>query len=237
MIDIHSHILPEVDDGPKSWEIAEAMCRMAAEDGIERMVATPHANDRFYYDRPYLEQLLAALQQKIGPRPQLSLGCDFHLSYENMQSALETPERYCIGRSRYLLVEFSNFSIPQQIDQWFSQMIDRGNVPIITHPERNPLLQKDTKRVLQWIELGCTVQVTASAFTEGWGVRAGEVARSLMRLQAIHFLASDAHDTQRRMPMLSEARKVVSQEFGEGLATALVESNPKAVVNNLEIAP
>jgi len=235
VIDIHSHILPEVDDGPKSWEVAEAMCRMAAEDGIEHMVASPHANDRFYYERTYLEQLLANLRQRIGPRPQLSLGCDFHLSYENMQNALQTPAKYCIGSSRYLLVEFSNFSIPQEIDQWFSQMIARGNVPIITHPERNPLLQKDTNRVLQWIELGCTVQVTASAFTDGWGSRAAEIAHLLMRQKAVHFLASDAHNTQRRPPVLSGARQVITKEFGEDLAIRLLETNPRAVVNNLEI--
>lgn len=236
MIDIHSHILPEVDDGPKSWEIAEAMCRMAADDGIEHMVATPHANDRFYYDRPYLEQLLATLQQKIGPRLHLSLGCDFHLSYENMQSALETPERYCIGQSRYLLVEFSNFSIPQRVDQWFRQMVERGNVPIITHPERNPLLQDNSKAIQYWIEQGCKVQVTASALTGGWGEKAGESARWLLRNNMAHFIASDAHGTQRRPPGLSDARQIVAREFGKDVATALLEENPFAVINNTEIS-
>src|SRR5262245_36428502 len=77
VIDIHSHILPEVDDGPKSWETAEAMCRIAAEDGIEHMVATPHANDRYFYDRVYFTELVASLQQRIGEKPRLSLGCDF----------------------------------------------------------------------------------------------------------------------------------------------------------------
>ena len=104
MIDIHCHILPEVDDGPKTWETSEAMCRMAAQDGIEHMVATPHANDRYYYDRAYLTSLLAQLQQRVGPLPRLSLGCDFHLSFENLQAALETPERWSIGNTRYLLV-------------------------------------------------------------------------------------------------------------------------------------
>ncbi len=235
MIDIHCHILPEVDDGPKSWETAEAMCRMAAEDGIEHMVATPHANDRFYFDRAYLQQLLDALQRRIGAKPRLSLGCDFHLSYENMQSALEMPEKYCIASSRYLLVEFSNSSIPHRIDLWFAQMIEKGRVPIITHPERNPLLQKDQKAILYWIEQGCTVQVTASALSGGWGGRAGEVARSLLRQNAVHFLATDAHDSQRRVPVLSEAKRVVAGEFGAEMARTLVERNPRAVIDDTEI--
>ena len=148
MIDIHCHILPEVDDGPKSWEVAEAMCRRAAADGIEHMVATPHSNDRYFYDREYLSKLLHELQRRIGDKPVLSIGCDFHLSYENMQSALQTPERYRIANSRYLLVEFSNFSIPPQVDEWFTNMNHAGTTPIITHPERNPIVSAQVDRRL-----------------------------------------------------------------------------------------
>lgn len=232
MIDIHCHILPEVDDGPKSWEIAEQMCRMAAQDGTEQIVATPHANDTYFYDRKYLSGLLQNLTQRIGPKPKLSLGCDFHLSFENMQSALQAPQQFCIADSRYLLVEFSNFGIPQQIEDWISQMLEREVVPIITHPERNPLLQQDLERVLQWVESGCAVQITASTFTGSWGARAQQAARWLFKKKAVHTLASDGHDTVRRPPLLSEARKVVAKEFGEGTAQALFDTNPRAIVNN-----
>jgi protein-tyrosine phosphatase len=232
VVDIHCHILPEVDDGPKSWDVAEAMCRVAATDGIEHMVATPHSNDRYFYDREYLSSLLLELQRRIGERPKLSLGCDFHLSFENMQSALDRPERYRIGNTRYLLVEFSNFSIPPQIDEWFAAMCQAGTVPIITHPERNPILQGDPQRVLQWIELGCRVQVTGSIFTGSWGARARQIAEWLMKEKAVHFLATDSHDTERRPPLLSAARKAVAKQFGESLARALCEANPTAVVNN-----
>jgi protein-tyrosine phosphatase len=232
VIDIHCHILPEVDDGPKSWEVAESMCRMAAEDGIVHMVATPHANDRYFYDREYLSGLLQNLQQRIGVTPKLTLGCDFHLSLENMQSALVAPAQYRIGSSRYLLVEFSNFSIPAQIDDWLGQMVELGTRPILTHPERNPILQQTGERVLQLVERGCTVQVTASALTGSWGAKAREMAHWFLKQKAVHFLATDAHDIQRRPPVLSEARKIVAKQFGEELAAALVEGNPKAVVDD-----
>ena len=232
MFDIHSHILPEVDDGPKSWEAAEAMCRMAATDGIEHMAATPHSNDRYFYDREYLSNLLQELQRRIGNRPKLSLGCDFHLSFENMQSALQDPTRYRIGNGRYLLVEFSNFSIPAQVDEWFTNMCQAGTTPIITHPERNPILQESPQRVLQWIELGCTVQVTGSIFTGSWGARARQVAEWLLQRKGVHFLATDAHDTERRPPVLSAARRALAKQFGEPIAHALVEANPQAVMND-----
>jgi len=232
VFDIHSHILPEVDDGPKSWEAAEAMCRMAAADGIEHMVATPHSNDRYFYDREYLSNLLQELQRRIGDRPKLSLGCDFHLSFENMQSALQDPARYRIGNGRYLLVEFSNFSIPAQVDEWFTNMCQAGTTPIITHPERNPILQESPQRVLQWIELGCTVQVTGSIFTGSWGARARQVAEWLLQRKGVHFVATDAHDTERRPPVLSAARRALAKQFGEPIAHALVEANPQAVIKD-----
>lgn len=232
MIDIHCHILPDVDDGPKSWETAEAMCRMAAEDGIEHVVATPHSNDRYFYDRKYLSALVAEMRKRVGPRPKLSLGCDFHLSFDNMQAALRTPEIYCIADGCYMLVEFSNFNISPQIDGWFTQMHQRGVTPIITHPERNPIVQQNPARVLKWVELGCAVQVTASVFTGYWGARARQIADWLLKEKAVHFLASDAHETERRKPNLSEARKVIAKAMSEELATALVERNPAAVVNN-----
>jgi protein-tyrosine phosphatase len=232
VIDIHCHVLPEVDDGPKSWEIAEAMCRMAAEDGIEHIVATPHSNDRYFFDREYLSGLIQELRQRVGPEPRLSLGCDFHLSFDNMQSAKRTPAKYSIDGSRYQLVEFSNLSISSLVDEWFTYMHQRGVTPIITHPERNPIIQQDPGRVLKWIELGCAVQVTASVFTGLWGTRARQIADWLLKEQAVHFLSTDAHDTQRRVPILSQARKIISEDYGEALAEALVKKNPGAVVNN-----
>ena len=88
MIDIHSHILPNLDDGPKTWEVCVEICKTAAADGITHMVATPHANDRYAYDREHSQELLNELQQKIGNEPRLLLGCDFHLSYDNIQDAM-----------------------------------------------------------------------------------------------------------------------------------------------------
>ena len=204
---------------------------MAAEDGIEHMVATPHANDRYFFDREYLTKVLAELQRRVGATPKLSLGCDFHLSYENMQAALEKPERYCIGSSRYMLAEPSNFSIPPQVDEWFGQVQCVELKPIITHPERNPILQQNPERVLQWVELGCLIQITSNAMTGAWGSRAKEMAEWLLKKKAVHFLATDSHDTQRRPPVLSAARNIVAKHFGERIAAALTELNPGAVVN------
>jgi len=230
MIDIHCHILPEVDDGPTTWEMAREMCRMAAADGIEHIVATPHANDRYHYDRPYLSELRDHLQELAGAKPRIGLGCDFHMSYENLQDVMVHPERYLIEGGRYLLVELSNFSIPAQIEESYARMRQLGITPIVTHPERNPILQRTPERVLRWVEMGCAVQVTASAFGSRWGKAATRMAEWLLQREAVHVLASDAHNVKSRPPNMSVGREAVADLCGEEVARALVEDNPRAVV-------
>jgi len=232
VVDIHSHILPEVDDGPKTWDMCVAMCRTAAADGITHMVATPHANDRYHYDRSYLQGLVAHLQGLIGSAPKIILGCDFHLSIDNIQDALVNPGRYVIGDTRYLLVEFSNYSVPQQTTDSFLKLGDCGLTPIITHPERNPILRESPQRVAEWAEQGFIIQMTGSALTGFWGERTRRAALWLLERQAVHVLATDAHDTEKRVPILSTAREAAAEICGEDVAEALVETNPRAIISN-----
>jgi protein-tyrosine phosphatase len=232
VVDIHSHILPDVDDGPKTWDMCVAMCKMAAADGITHQVATPHANDRYHYDREYLQGLVHHLQQLVGDALKLSLGCDFHLSIDNIQDAIAHPTRYAIEGTRYLLVEFSNYSVPQQTTDSFQRLGDVGLTPIITHPERNPILRENPQRVVEWAEQGCVVQMTGSALTGFWGERALRAAHWLLERRAVHVLATDAHDTEKRVPILSTAREAAAELCGDEVADALVEANPRAILNN-----
>jgi protein-tyrosine phosphatase len=232
VVDIHSHILPEVDDGPKTWDACVAMCRTAAADGITHMVATPHANDRYHYDREYLLGLVAQLRELVGSAPELILGCDFHLSYDNLQDALANPSRYVIGDTRYLLVEFSNYSVPQQTTDSFMKLGNCGIAAIITHPERNPILRENLPRVVEWAEQGCVIQMTGSALTGFWGDRSRAAAEWLLEHDAVHVLATDAHDTEKRVPILSRARDAAAEICGQEVAEALVEGNPRAIISN-----
>jgi protein-tyrosine phosphatase len=208
------------------------MCRMAAADGITHMIATPHANDRYHYDRDYLKSLATRLQELAGPVPKIGLGCDFHLSYDNVQDALAHPKRYAIDDTHYMLVELSNYSIPQQTTDSFVKLGDVGLTVIITHPERNPILRENPQRVVEWAEQGCVIQMTGSALTGFWGERVRRVAQWLLEHSAVHVLASDAHDTQSRVPVLSAARDAAAEICGEDIAEALVEDNPGAIVGS-----
>jgi protein-tyrosine phosphatase len=109
-------------------------------------------------------------------------------------------------------------------------MADVGITPVITHPERNPILQESQRRILQWVDQGCVVQLTASAVTGGWGQKVARIAEWLLGRDAVHVFATDAHDTKHRVPALSAARDKVAKLCGADIAEALVDKNPRAVV-------
>ncbi len=230
MVDIHCHVLPNVDDGSTSWEVSVQMCQMARSDGIEHIVATPHANGKYVYDRDALSASLDELSRRVGTAVRLSLGCDFHLSYENLLDALDHPARYTIAETNYLLVELSDFSVPPSVSQSLQRLLVAGIIPIMTHPERNPVLQRNPNQVLGWVKDGCLVQVTANTLTGRWGSKAQDMAIWLMKRSAVHILATDAHDTDSRPPILSKARDAVERIVGKSAAEALVRHNPRAVV-------
>jgi len=236
MVDIHCHILPGIDDGSQSWEMTAEMCRMAVEDGITHVVATPHANSRYAYHRERYTEMLGQLHDAADGRLTFSLGCDFHFSYENICDALEHPRRYTIGDTQYLLIEFSDFSIPPGVNEQVFALRSHGIVPIITHPERNPLLQKKPELVLSMVKHGCLVQVTANAITGSWGSRAQAMVSWLLERGAVHVIASDAHDPVRRRPILSEARNAIATQAGAETAEALVRRNPEAIVEGKSLS-
>ena len=230
MIDIHSHILPGIDDGSKSWDMTLEMCRLAIKDGITHMVATPHANDTYAYSRDHVREVIAELDAKIGEELAFSIGCDFHFSAENIEDAIAHPQRYTIASKQYLLVELSDYGIPP-VNEGLFKLQAAGIVPIITHPERNAILRRVPERVLDWVDAGCLVQVTASAVTGFWGDTARRIAMWLLENGAVHVFASDAHDDKHRKPILSEARDAVSKRLGADVARALVHDNPEAIIS------
>ncbi len=232
MVDIHAHFLPGLDDGAKNWDIALGMVRMAAEDGITHLVATPHCNDEYGYDRAAALALAARLEAECGAEIALSVGCDFHFSIENIEAALQSPGRFCIGNTDYLLVEFSDFAISPFTGDALLRFLRAGVTPIITHPERNAILQRRPQSILDFADHGCVIQVTANSLTGYWGERPRKLTEFLLERQAVHVIASDAHDLSRRPPVLSKAWKVVSEGYGEELAQALCRDNPSAIVQN-----
>ncbi len=230
MVDIHCHLLPGLDDGPGSLELALEMAEMAIADGTTHIVATPHANARY----PFVPELVHRRQQEmqacLGGRLTLATGCDFHLSYENLQDIRRQPEKYAINQKSYLLVEFADYAIPPRIDETLHELQMARLQPVITHPERNALLRARANRLDQWIHRGCSVQVTALSLLGGFGPRAQRAAEVWLDTGRIHFVASDAHNTTSRPPQLRQAFDKVAERRGAEVAQALFHDNPLAAL-------
>ena len=231
MIDLHCHILPLIDDGPSSWEETAEMCQIAARDGVRHIVATPHANHKYSFDRDRFELMLQTLQASCDDALTFSLGCDFHFSYDNIEDAHVHRRRYTIARSNYLLTEFNDFSLMPAIRQGIFRLVGSGMIPVVTHPERNPVLLDRRENVLELVDSGCLIQVTAGSFTGHWGERPQRMAEWLLRHDAVHIVASDAHDTRHRPPILSAAYERVRTLTNKAVAQALFVDNPSAIIS------
>jgi len=172
------------------------------------------------------------LQTAVGESPKLLLGCDFHLSYDNIQKLSATPKDFTINQSSYLLVEFPDQFVPEQLDRVFYEVQVAGLTPIITHPERNPVFARKTGLLYHWVSNGCLSQVTAQSYTGGFGEHPQRLAEAWLDSNLVHFFATDAHSTKFRRPVLSECYRKVAESKGESTAERLLKKNPEAVIND-----
>ena len=234
MVDIHSHVLPGLDDGSPDLETSVAMCKIWAEEGVTDVVGTPHLSDQFDYNLERNLELRAQLQAAVGPQPRLMTGCDFHFSEPNLNLLFKDPKRYTINQKNYLLVENSNYGLPPNMDQLFFQLRSRGVVPVLTHPERNAIWQQDTALLRKVADNG-VIQVTAGSITGRFGHRAQKHALEWLRLGLVHVIASDAHNVDKRPPRMKEAFATVAKETSPEVAELLFQDNPRAIINGEEI--
>jgi protein-tyrosine phosphatase len=231
LIDLHSHVLWGLDDGAKSLEESRAMLRLAAASGTTDLVATPHANLQFSFDPRRVRERLEELRELADGRVRLYSGCDFHLSYDNIQDALDHPRKFTINQQCYLLVEFSELLVFKNTPEIFGRLQEAGMIPIVTHPERNQLLQQRIDEIAAWVEQGALIQVTAQSLIGDFGRRARDFSGKLLDTGLVHCIASDAHDCQRRPPCLDEALRMVEDRYGKELASRLFVQNPRAIID------
>jgi protein-tyrosine phosphatase len=240
MIDIHHHLLWELDDGATSLETSLAMARMAAADGITHIVCSPHSNGQYVYEPAVIDERIAELQRLLdaeGVKIKLGRGCDFHLSYDNIQEAKSEPARFSINGLGYLLVEIPDFGLSPGLSDVFYQLQLDGLIPVLTHPERNATLQNDVSRLKDWLRGGVLVQVTASSIMGEMGRRAERMAHELLAKNWVHFVATDAHNTGSRPPKMRAAHEVIAKKYGPDYAHLLCFSNPLAAFLGKPLPP
>ncbi|HEX8619215.1 MAG TPA: CpsB/CapC family capsule biosynthesis tyrosine phosphatase [Thermoanaerobaculia bacterium] len=234
MIDIHHHCLPGVDDGPHTLEEAVEMCRMAAEEGITTIVATPHVlRGRWPVFPPRdLQTKLTELREAVGDSPRLILGSEYFFGHD-MADILRTGASIVpLAGSRYVLMELAANSVPPMLEQPLYRAQLDGWVPVIAHPERNLVLQQRPELLVRLIRHGVRVQLTASSLTGAFGAEARAAAELFVKHGLVHFVATDAHNIAKRPPKVRDALGRLRELGGDAVVDALTLANPLAVLEN-----
>ncbi|GAX89380.1 tyrosine-protein phosphatase [Effusibacillus lacus] len=233
MIDIHCHVLPGVDDGAATLEESLAMVRMAAEEGITDIVATPHTEDGVYSNSAFeVINSVKILQQAVDIHNipvRIHPGSEVHVHINLLENICFSRVLTLKNMGRYILLELPVQTIPPFTEDLIHDLRANGLTPIIAHPERNALLREQPVRLAQLIRLGAIAQITAGSLTGAIGKRIRQSAEYMVRNWLVQLVASDAHSTHRRPPGLTGAYQVISRLVPkEGVS--LFQSNASAVL-------
>jgi protein-tyrosine phosphatase len=231
MIDLHTHILPDWDDGAKSWVDAVKMCRMALEDGIAGIVLTPHFHRLTKYgdDFNILNEKMNLFLDKVEGRGLAFFrGAEVFVHHEIKEESKN--KKLTINGGNYLFVEFPTETIIPGVKDFIYDLMLGGIIPIISHPERNAVFAARPDLLYDLIQMGCLGQVTAMSITGSFGPEIKKTAKLFLKHNLVHVIASDAHDAERRPPKLAKSVKTAAEIVGKEKAAAMVEEIPRAIL-------
>ncbi|MBF8266590.1 MAG: tyrosine protein phosphatase [Dehalococcoidia bacterium] len=241
MLDLHNHMLPGLDDGPSSMEETLEMARLAYEDGVRTIVATPHGRDvaeksSLSAVRALVDQLKGELRTRSVPLKVL-LGMENHLEMdtpEQVERGLAIP----IEGTHYILLELPFPSYPLYTEEVLFKLQIKGLHPIIVHPERNAPIQENPQVLAGLVQKGALAQLTASSITGAFGRDTQRVSRELLRRGLVHIIASDGHDARgNREPILSTGVAAAARVVGKEASLRMVVDIPQAILQDVKLDP
>lgn len=209
MIDIHSHILPGLDDGAASLEEAIQMARLAVLDGITDIIATPHTHNGI--NQNLLNKVLESVRllQRVIDSKKIPLkiypGSEVHIHNELINNIRQNKIATLCNAHKYVLIELPSFNIPIFTDKLLEQLLQLEYVPIIAHPERNLVIQENSSVLFNWVKRGIPAQITAGCLLGKWGRSLQRLSRTLIRNNCVQLLASDGHNAHKRPSELHKA--------------------------------
>lgn len=240
MIDIHTHVLPGVDDGSQSMEESLEMLALAADSGVKTLVATPHCNipDEFdNYAEPELEALFVRLDEerkKAGIPLRLCLGMEIFAT-EELPELLQNGRVWTLNGTRYFLMEFAFHEDPDFCDNVLRRCRELEYLPIIAHPERYYFVQDDPGIAYEWCRRGYGLQLNKGSILGRFGEQPWRTAELLLQHGLVACVASDAHSPYQRSTHMGELREYCIDELGESYMRLLLEENPARILSGKEL--
>jgi protein-tyrosine phosphatase len=244
VIDLHAHILPGIDDGPRSLEDSLEMARLAVADGITTMVATPHLFRRKSVDFRELNppdrirEAVAQFNEKLA-EAEINLtilpGCEVPLFVDIIKFFDDQKILTINDAERYICLEMPDTVIPPATENLIFELNSRGITSIITHPERNLVFYEMPDKLRRFISLGCLAQITARSLTRGFGWGIARFTKRLVREGLVHIMASDAHNAAKRPPVMGDALKKLGKVTGERRARDMVETIPELIIQGKQV--
>jgi len=236
LIDLHNHLLPDWDDGAADAAESARMLEMARADGITRIVLTPHVFRLFRpgRDTADLKPRINRFLEELGPcGVEIFPGAE--VSYRRDMIPLIKDFGLTVNGTAYVFIEFPALSLPEEAPDLVSRMMLEGLIPIISHPERNAVIGGSPEILAGMVRQGAIGQVTAQSLTGGFGRRVRRTAEEFVRRRLVQVIASDAHNTGSRPPVLSAAVKAAAKLVGGATAEALVMTVPAAILANEQV--
>ena len=233
MIDVHCHILPEVDDGSDSWEESFDIIRMEISGGTKGFITTPHVLDSPDLNRVSLFQArLTELRIRLvdeGIALELYPGAEVYPFPAAIKAIDDGVPLTMAGSGKYVLVDTPFSQMPHDFDTFIFDLRSRGITPILAHPERSTAFQSDPARMIECVRLGAVLQVNAGSLKDRYGPVANSFAQRLLARRMAHFVASDTHRPS-RAPTLGTFRDSQSEALGTDYVNLLTTLSPRAVV-------
>lgn len=234
IVDIHNHILPGLDDGPKNWEETMLLAKQSVETGINHVIATPHHKhvhkDHFYENDPLniLDQVKKANKLLEDHRIPLTIypGLEIHM-YEDILVDLDSKLESFLSlndNGKFLLIELPCHYYPSHTEDALKRIQEKGFIPIIAHPERNRVLRGNPEKIYSLVQDGALVQITAGSITGQHGRRLKNFSLHLLNHDLVHFVASDAHHHIRRKFELASTYEYINEKFSIELSSYLKDN-------------
>ena len=241
MVDLHCHFLPGIDDGPASLEEAVALALAAVENGIGRVVVTPHIHcGRYENDLDSIRSVFETFSRELEVRGipiRLDFAAEVRIGPEiiEMIESERLPFLGMLDGYRMLLLEFPHSHIPLGSEKMVNWLLLRKIRPVIAHPERNKDVVRSLSKIVPFIEMGCLLQVTAGSVAGNFGPFCQDICVKLLESGWVWALASDAHNLAHRPPELEAGRAAAEKVVGNAASWAMVHDNPASILESYSV--